>query len=317
MKENKNVSPDQDGEQMNDDKATSQSLQDELMKPADIREKDPAKSSPQEIIVPVPEQNSNIEHQTALMEVHHHGHVHEKKKWKEYLFQFLMLFLAVFCGFLAEYQLEHKIEKDRAKEYAESLLGDLKKDTISLNSHLKEIDFVAPKIDTFRTLAQTKKINNLPGGTWYYYARFTSFYFSFSANDATIEQLKSSGSLRYFKKSEIINAIAQYDKVCRSIKELYNYEQPIINKMIELRNKIFIAANFDSVMKFNTSRGKIDSFMQKEIKFLDSNPATLIELANFCQTSVVDSYYRRLKYQDALKLATDLISLLKKEYHLK
>jgi hypothetical protein len=37
------------------------------------------------------------------MEVHHHGHVHEKKKWKEYLFQFFMLFLAVFCGFLAEY----------------------------------------------------------------------------------------------------------------------------------------------------------------------------------------------------------------------
>ncbi len=38
MKENKNVSPDQDGVQMNDDKATSQSLQDELMMPADIRE---------------------------------------------------------------------------------------------------------------------------------------------------------------------------------------------------------------------------------------------------------------------------------------
>jgi len=49
--------------------------------------------------------------QSEKMEVHHHGHVHEKKKWKEYLFQFLMLFLAVFCGFLAEYQLEHKIEK--------------------------------------------------------------------------------------------------------------------------------------------------------------------------------------------------------------
>src|SRR5687768_14267296 len=43
--------------------------------------------------------------QTQQMEVHHHGHVHEKKKWKEYVFQFFMLFLAVFCGFLAEYQL--------------------------------------------------------------------------------------------------------------------------------------------------------------------------------------------------------------------
>ncbi len=52
MKENKNVTPDQDGEQRNDDKATSQSLQDELMKPADIGKKDPAKSSPQEKLVP-------------------------------------------------------------------------------------------------------------------------------------------------------------------------------------------------------------------------------------------------------------------------
>ena len=87
--------------------------------------------------------------------------------------------------------------------------------------------------------------------------------------------------------------------------------------MIELRNKIFIAANFDSVMSFNLPREKIVSFMQKEIKFMDSSPATLIELANFCQTSVVDSYHRKSDYQRALMLARDLIKLLKKEYHLK
>jgi hypothetical protein len=58
---------------------------------------------------------------TPNMEVHHHGHVHEKKKWKEYLFQFLMLFLAVFCGFLAEYQLEHVIENNREKQFIRSL----------------------------------------------------------------------------------------------------------------------------------------------------------------------------------------------------
>jgi hypothetical protein len=51
------------------------------------------------------------------MEVHHHGHVHHQKKWKEYVFQFFMLFLAVFCGFLAEYQLEHIIEHSKEKEY--------------------------------------------------------------------------------------------------------------------------------------------------------------------------------------------------------
>jgi len=62
------------------------------------------------------------------MEVHHHGHVHEKKKWKEYVFQFLMLFLAVFCGFLAENQLDHKIVSDRKKIYVQNLLEDLKAD---------------------------------------------------------------------------------------------------------------------------------------------------------------------------------------------
>ncbi len=60
---------------------------------------------------------SNNQPQTEEnMEVHHHGHVHEKKKWKEYVFQFLMLFLAVFCGFLAENQREHVVENQREKK---------------------------------------------------------------------------------------------------------------------------------------------------------------------------------------------------------
>lgn len=56
--------------------------------------------------VSVPEDNASIpvsaepeiinKQENSIMEVHHHGHVHENKKWKEYIFQFLMLFLAVF-----------------------------------------------------------------------------------------------------------------------------------------------------------------------------------------------------------------------------
>src|SRR5687768_3128800 len=83
-------------------------------------------------------QTSNNQPQTQeKMEVHHHGHVHEKKKWKEYVFQFFMLFLAVFCGFLAEYQLEHKIERDKEKEYIHSMAEDLKNDTLSLGNAIR------------------------------------------------------------------------------------------------------------------------------------------------------------------------------------
>jgi hypothetical protein len=250
------------------------------------------------------------------MEVHTHTHT-PRKKWTHYFWEFLMLFLAVFCGFLAEYQLEHKIEKDRALEFAELLIEDLKKDTTQLISDLKQIDFVTPRIDTFRIFAQTKNIGDFPGGTWYYYARFTSWYFSFNSNNATIEQLKSSGSLRYFKNKEVINAIAQYDRICRSIKDLYNYEQPVINKTIELRNKIFNAAYFGPIWDFKTPREKIDSFMQKEIKFLDNNTTMLVELANYCQITVSDYRGRWSDYQTALKLGSDLLKLLKKEYHLR
>ncbi|MDP9229595.1 MAG: hypothetical protein M3O67_02850 [Bacteroidota bacterium] len=249
------------------------------------------------------------------MEVHHHTHT-ERKRWTHYFWEFFMLFLAITAGFFMENQREKLVEKHRAHEFAESLIADLKKDTAQFISDLKQIDFVAPRIDTFRTLAQTKNINDFPGGTWYYYARFTSWYFSFNSNNATIEQLKSSGSLRYFKNKEVINAIAQYDRICRSIKELYNYEQPIINSTIELRTKIFNAAYFGPIWDFKTPREKIDSFMQKEIKFLDNNTTMLVELANYCQLSVADYSYRKSSYQKTLKLASDLINLLKKEYQL-
>jgi hypothetical protein len=80
----------------------------------------------------------NIQPNNESMEVHHHGHVHENKKWKEYFFQFLMLFLAVFCGFLAEYQLEHMMENNREKQFMASLVKDLESETLQF-SNLKSI----------------------------------------------------------------------------------------------------------------------------------------------------------------------------------
>jgi hypothetical protein len=250
------------------------------------------------------------------MEVHQHAQHGGKKNWRSYFWEFLMLFLAVTLGFFVENRRENYVERHRAHEFAESLIVDLKNDITQLVSDLKEIDFVASRIDTFRTLAQTKNINDLPGGTWHYYGRFTSWYFSFNSNNATIEQLKSSGALRYFKNKEVVNGIAHYDKICRTIKDLYNYEQPIINRTIDLRNQIFNAIDFSPVWDFDTPREKIDSFMKMDIKFLDYNRAKFIELANNCQMTLADYRHRKNDYQKALRLGSDLIMLLKKEYHL-
>ena len=81
------------------------------------------------------------------MEVHAHTHT-PRKKWTHYFWEFLMLFLAVFCGFLAEYQLEHKIERDREKQYMQSMLEDLQKDTAEINIVIRISEGVVNRLDT-------------------------------------------------------------------------------------------------------------------------------------------------------------------------
>src|SRR5512144_2653553 len=72
------------------------------------------------------------------MEIHAHTHT-ERKKWIHYLWEFLMLFLAVFCGFLAENFREHTVEHKREKQYMQSILADLQKDSTELSNKEKEL----------------------------------------------------------------------------------------------------------------------------------------------------------------------------------
>ncbi|MCY7311291.1 MAG: hypothetical protein LH619_10975 [Chitinophagaceae bacterium] len=138
------------------------------------------------------------------MEVHAHTHT-ARKKWTHYFWEFLMLFLAVFCGFLAEYQLEHKIERDRAKELAASFYDELKSDSVALETVkiFRERKYAALKYlqayfqdSSIINCSNTFTIQLLYG----YYTFSPSF---FEPGDAILEQLKNSGSLRYFKSSKL------------------------------------------------------------------------------------------------------------------
>ena len=249
------------------------------------------------------------------MEVHAHTHT-ARKKWTHYFWEFLMLFLAVFCGFIAENLREKHIEHLRAKEFAETLLRDIKKDTTSLSLIIKELDFVVPKIDTFRNLVKDREINDLPGGTWYYYARFTTRYFDFSPQDATIEQLKNSGSLRYFKNHVLETAIAQYYQNWRDLKTRDQYIISINEKILEFRNKIFNSFYFDSLMDLKISREKVDFFMKQPIDLLNTNKKYMIEMSNYCQVEVFHFNRRKTEYQTILNAGNNVLILLKKEYPL-
>jgi len=252
------------------------------------------------------------------MEVHHHPHV-EKKNFKEYFLEFIMIFLAVTMGFIAESIRETITENKAASDYASSLVQDLKKDTAQLNYEMYEINFVSARIDTFINLVQTKKINELSGGIWYYYGRFgTRLLVPFQSRNATLQQLKSSGSLRYFKNYKIINSLAQYDQATANLTNFIYFEQSsFTEKLIETRNKLFIAYYLIPVMNLGMTKQAVDSFKIQNFPLLDSSRTLMIEYANYCELKQNNDRYILSLEKDLFANATTLLTLLEEQYNIK
>ncbi len=148
------------------------------------------------------------------MEVHHHPNV-EKKNFKEYFLEFIMIFLAVSLGFLAESLREYIAEHKHAKEYAQEMVSDLKSDTADLKYYINYTGYAVGKIDTLIQLLSANDPKQIPSGKLYWYSLFGGAHGSFVPHDATIHQMESSGTLRYFTDASLNRNVAQYDQLCR------------------------------------------------------------------------------------------------------
>ena len=144
------------------------------------------------------------------MEVHHHSH-HGKKKWTEYFWEFLMLFLAVFCGFLAENIREHKVEKERASQYLQSMLLDVRTNIINLDSLIQQ-DIIYVK--TYDTLVNWLLQDSASIDRGAYARKMGAVWIrNFLVRKETYEQMKSSGSLRYVGNIEFLTKMMDYERI--------------------------------------------------------------------------------------------------------
>lgn len=155
------------------------------------------------------ENSASIPQDDQTMEVHHHGHVHHEKKWKEYLFQFFMLFLAVFCGFLAEYKLEQTIEHHREEEYMAALLQDLRSDTAAFRLAVNRFHNNTKTIDSVFVLLNSSERSNT--SEIYFQGReVIGSYYRLWYNSRTFEQMKYSGNLRLIRQKGVADSITNY-----------------------------------------------------------------------------------------------------------
>lgn len=268
-------------------------------------------------------QTPNPESQTNEMEVHKHPHhITHKKKWSEYLLEFLMLFLAVFLGFIAENMREHYIEHQRAKQYAASLVNDLSQDTLDLIRASERYSVSSRNIDTFLLLMTEKSVGDIETGKLYWYGLWSGYNRSFTRNDATFQQMRNSGSLRYFTNKSISKKLGEYDALIRRIESQNAEDLPFQLKARELRAQLFDfkynnVANrlvLDSVDLKNFSI--VDSFMRSDPPLISSDKVLFNQFAEFCRVRTRIFVLLVRHQQNALRLAKELIADLKKEYHL-
>lgn len=156
------------------------------------------------------------------MEVHHHPDLHHKKKhWREYFLEFLMIFLAVTMGFFAESFREHLADVSKESEYIRSVVADLKSDTTQAGAVLASLKTTRLGLDTLLDeLANDTIVHNSNNGRylWNKYMGFEDFV----SNDRTIQQMKSSGTLRLIRNSAVSDAIMSYDE---SLRQYYNQNE--------------------------------------------------------------------------------------------
>jgi len=246
------------------------------------------------------------------MEVHHHSHT-SRKKWTHYFWEFLMLFLAVFCGFLAEYKLEHTIEHQREKKFARLLCEDFKKDTALINKVIVRKEFRKTKLDSlFYFFALPDLQSN--AAAIYYYSHFVNPTFEFAPSDATIQQLRSSGSLRYFSNLQLYNAITTYYLHCGWYKDAEEANKKNTIQITAAITKIFQAEQFYSLLSNDDPMNAV-RYPNIPVQLLTTDKLTLNEFLVLAKQSNLknDGAIIILKY---IKTQLgNLIDEIKEEYH--
>ena len=261
------------------------------------------------------------------MEVHAHTHS-ERKKWTHYLWEFLMLFLAVFAGFLAENQREHYVEHQREKEYARALYDEFYADSIVFSGKIKGRLDKEKDCDYLIRYIKDSSLTNLPRD--FYPAYTVVFYlitsYTFEPKDGILNQLKSSGSLRYFKSTSLQKLFGEMNVYINNVRdrndqEYQYFSNPIkpfdlkhydFNWMNELRKMDESGYNMDLINQYR----KGNNIIPAEILNLSSfDRGEAINMIAFYKQMLVST--RTLAMKDYITTNHKLLEELRQNYKLK
>lgn len=236
-----------------------------------------------------------------------------KTKWGNYLLEFVMLFLAVFLGFLTENIREYRAEREQEKEYIQTMIIDLKEDTSNLNTSISIFKQKGIELDSLFILLNSENIKDY-GAELYYYGRKALRFVYFSSTDRTIQQMKNSGAFRLIKNNNAASHILQYYSEMNELIRVQNNANDLSMGYRSITYTLFSSEVFETILNDGTENHIIKpignpsliSYDKYAIERLSSN-------VHYMKASRLLLYDRHFFLR---KKATELIELLKKEYHL-
>lgn len=253
------------------------------------------------------------ENTVANMEVHHHPDLHhKKKKFKEYFLEFLMIFLAVTLGFFAESLREHISDSEKEHEYMQSFLNNIREDSAMMENAIAENRHKAARLDSLIRLSNGNLAKDSIVKLLYRYASGSISYYSvFKSNDATMQQLKNSGGLRFIKKGHVADSIAKYDgeiKIIYAAEDFYNAATSVA---ASATHEIL-----DYSIFYNSSFFKDGDFTARPIQLLTTDQQKLKYFFNkvIYEKGATENYSRNL--QQRLPFVQSLLRYLKQQYEL-
>ena len=244
------------------------------------------------------------------MEVHHHPHV-EKKGFKEYLLEGLMIFLAVSMGFIAESIREHVTESKHEVEYMKSLVNDLQLDTayINISNGARDSAILASRI-LLRYFKENPSSVKWPAAYHTLLSKSNGLRI-FINHSGTIDQLKSSGSIRLLRNQELVDAIEGYYNQIKRIENLNGVYLSSQQNGYELVNKLIIVKddinNYDSLFQYKKDL--------PATAYFTLNENYLNEFINYQLNKLNANINGKKIHQEILGKAVQLIGKIKEEYH--
>ncbi len=249
-----------------------------------------------------------------------------KRDWTSYFKEFLMLFLAVFFGFMAENYRDKLTEEAWAKDLAINLYEELKVDSaiveIKTENRIKQEKSLQELMQYFEDSSLTDVSKTFVVNFSYGISFRTPSLFE--PRTVILDQLKNSGSLRYFKNRELQKLIGDLSVAIYNINDRQRLETDVrkeyINPLIVLHydydfHRMLIK---DSVSYINAVAGyeASDEIIPFEFKSLEKfdKQRTINALGIYGVNAL--SSTRSVHFQAYKELNSEILKLLRKDYNI-